>query len=370
MVGQEIRHSHFLAFLLDPSQNHGLRDGFLKRFLSMVIRANPDKNPLIPLIDTDGGDFDDAEVAREQDNIDIRIVVPSKRLVVVVENKIYSGEHSDQLARYWKIAENRYAGWKILPIYLTLTGDEPSDDRYLTATYGQVATLVDDTANRAESTIGREVHALLKHYVVMLRRHHLADTELDELCARIYQRHKRAIDLIIEKRPDRTEAITGLIRSIIEESSDMVLNHSKNGCTSFGLREWLSPAVLSNSPYREDDYSMLFFFNVEGNRVYVKMQIVPIYDNVLRQRIWDFACAAGSPFKISVKSRITKWATIYSKTLLEGNEHIDLDMDEIEVELRRAWSTFLITDLPKIRAAINAEFGIIIADEQSHALQI
>ncbi len=33
MVRQEIRHSHFLAFLLNPSENHGLDDLFLKQLL-------------------------------------------------------------------------------------------------------------------------------------------------------------------------------------------------------------------------------------------------------------------------------------------------------------------------------------------------
>ena len=32
-VGQEIKHSHFLAFLLDPNQNHGLEDRFLRNLL-------------------------------------------------------------------------------------------------------------------------------------------------------------------------------------------------------------------------------------------------------------------------------------------------------------------------------------------------
>jgi hypothetical protein len=37
VVRQEIRHSNFLAFLLDPSQNHRLDDIFLKRFLKRVL---------------------------------------------------------------------------------------------------------------------------------------------------------------------------------------------------------------------------------------------------------------------------------------------------------------------------------------------
>lgn len=35
-IKQEAMHSHFLAFLLDPRQNHGLGDLFLKRFLQEI----------------------------------------------------------------------------------------------------------------------------------------------------------------------------------------------------------------------------------------------------------------------------------------------------------------------------------------------
>ena len=35
-VGQELMHSQFLAFLLDPKQNHGLEDAFLRRLLYEV----------------------------------------------------------------------------------------------------------------------------------------------------------------------------------------------------------------------------------------------------------------------------------------------------------------------------------------------
>ena len=38
-VRQEVRHSDFLAFLLNPQQNHGLGDTFLKRLLQKVLSS-------------------------------------------------------------------------------------------------------------------------------------------------------------------------------------------------------------------------------------------------------------------------------------------------------------------------------------------
>jgi hypothetical protein len=39
VVRQELRHSDFLAFLMDPEGNHGLGDAFLKRLLQRALIA-------------------------------------------------------------------------------------------------------------------------------------------------------------------------------------------------------------------------------------------------------------------------------------------------------------------------------------------
>ena len=43
-VRQELRHSHFIAFLLDPSGSHGLGDVFLRKFLQESLKIARLKN--------------------------------------------------------------------------------------------------------------------------------------------------------------------------------------------------------------------------------------------------------------------------------------------------------------------------------------
>jgi len=56
-VRSELRHSDALAFLLDPSESHGLGDAFLRRFLQKVL-AMAQKAPASP-VDVDVWDLDD-----------------------------------------------------------------------------------------------------------------------------------------------------------------------------------------------------------------------------------------------------------------------------------------------------------------------
>src|SRR6266850_2006060 len=69
----EIRHSNFLAFILDPAESHGLGQLFLKAVLmDLLKKAPPELRPLSP-IDLDGTDLRGVEVQREWSHIDLLI---------------------------------------------------------------------------------------------------------------------------------------------------------------------------------------------------------------------------------------------------------------------------------------------------------
>jgi len=69
LVWVEVRHSDFLAYLLDPKQNHGLGDRFLKAFVQSVLQG--EANQTVTPIDIDVWNLNTAEVYREWQNIDI-----------------------------------------------------------------------------------------------------------------------------------------------------------------------------------------------------------------------------------------------------------------------------------------------------------
>src|SRR4051812_3595847 len=75
----EIRHSNFLAFILDPAESHGQGQLFLKAILMDVLKeATADKRPLSP-IELDGTDLRGVEVRREWQHIDLLITCQQPR---------------------------------------------------------------------------------------------------------------------------------------------------------------------------------------------------------------------------------------------------------------------------------------------------
>ena len=62
-IKQELRHSDFLGFLLDPAGNHNLGDAFLKRLLKRMLARTV--NPPISAVEVDVMDLEGTLVRRE-----------------------------------------------------------------------------------------------------------------------------------------------------------------------------------------------------------------------------------------------------------------------------------------------------------------
>jgi len=104
-------HSRFIYELFNPKGLHPQRDIFLKIFLDEM---NIEYNVNI------------FEVYKEQYNIDI--LLKSKNQVIIIENKIDTQDHSNQLNRYVDIIKKQgYNEDEIKVIYLTLYGEEPNE---------------------------------------------------------------------------------------------------------------------------------------------------------------------------------------------------------------------------------------------------
>jgi len=186
---RELHHSSFLAFLLDPSESHGLGELFLKRFLQETVRSAP--HPVISAIELDAIDLKDIEIRREYENIDIFLRDRKNRILVIVENKVGSKQHDDQLKRYYVDMTERHPGHRFLGVYLTTSGETSENDNYVSASYGMVRRLVDELLTRESVLMPPNVRSVLEQYVDLLGRRFMADQELRELCESIYRQHRQ-----------------------------------------------------------------------------------------------------------------------------------------------------------------------------------
>ena len=202
-VQSELRQSSFLAWLLNPNGSHGLGDLIAKRVLQRVLLHGVAQSSLTP-VDLDLLDLSDMEVRREWANIDILLLSPTNKLVVVIENKIGAPEGRTQLARYRERVESDFpkAEWRHVLIFLTVEGSTASEEAYVSLSHRQVVELLEATVLNRKGAIQDEVAVAITHYTQMMRRNHMEDSQLIALARRIYARHKFALDFIFDNRPD------------------------------------------------------------------------------------------------------------------------------------------------------------------------
>lgn len=98
-------HCHFLAYILDPRRPHGFGDAIFQRFLDALLDDMTVERLGLSALDVHLADLKGLEIRREWKRTDIRILLPSHKLVVVVELKIEAAEGKNQLQQYRKLVE-------------------------------------------------------------------------------------------------------------------------------------------------------------------------------------------------------------------------------------------------------------------------
>lgn len=355
-VRHELRHSDFLGFLLDPGQNHGLGDEFARRLLQKVlISAGEQLLPVTP-IDLDVWDLNDIEVLREWQNIDILLLDETHKLAVIIENKIGSVEHSNQLERYFQTVTQHYPEWMSLGIYLTPEGDRPTHASYLPIDYTTVCKIVERITESRASTLGTDVRTLMTHYTQMLRRHIVSESEIADLCRRIYRKHQHALDLIYEHRPDQQAEIRGMLERIIHETRGLVLDHCSKSYIRFTPQEWDASALKGGEGWTSSGRMLLFEFTNGPDRLKLNLVLGP-GPNEIRQKVFDVV-RDRPPFKTASRSLNLKWNNLYGKPFLKTSDYEDANDEQLEREIRKHWGEFINNDLPKMTAALKQETWI------------
>ena len=355
-VRRELRHSDFLAFLLDPRQNHGLGDTFTRLFIRLVNSGSPENTTTVSIDSSSEINFHEVEVRREWKNIDILLIDHAHERLFVIENKIDADEHSDQLVRYRRTAYQAYPGWQFVGIFLTPDGSQPSSEEYLALGYQQVGTLLQNVLDDQALGIAADVRMVLTHYVQMLGRHIMSESDTAKLCRQIYRQHKQALDLIFQHRDDQHQRVfrdiaTKLIKQTPELMSDWSYKWNGRHCADFIVRDWHTP-LLMHSSTGKNKCLLIFSVKIEPTASYLELHITP-GDAELRQKLLNMALSKQPPFQVD-SDELREWHWIYGREFLTEQMYEDASDDALMAEFRRQWSAFLEEDLPMITGAVTS----------------
>lgn len=207
MANMEIRHSAILGWLMNPRENHGLGDEFLKAFLveSLFSENGKEFETEIDVFELYQANLMDSDVYIERNNIDILVDCPRQKWVFIIENKWHSKEHSDQLNRYYEFVKSRYKGYEISGIFLTLNDDAPEKkedrERYALVQYRSIVKIIERVLTLHEDNLSTKICDFIKYYEDIIEREcgmSSKQKDLESLAKKIYREHKGVIEFIYE----------------------------------------------------------------------------------------------------------------------------------------------------------------------------
>lgn len=269
MKNQEIKHTQFLGYLLDPNESHGFRDEFLLRFLQSIPfgeKMNPVKINLMDFslsytqVFTEEAlyklNFNDGDALGKKSNrIDLLIKIPSLSLagkfyIIAIENKIRAKQGDGQLSSYRasleKVCGEGFQAGAPLFLYLTVSEDEPRDDKWLPILYGDtVIQAIQSLMVDLEDTMSEYMISLLKDYIDFIneeggyeddgRLNEIADqidvavikflegkyrsVDLDVDFQRFLIRYKKAVDYLKLRGADPRRRLLDYFQSSFDKSS-------------------------------------------------------------------------------------------------------------------------------------------------------
>jgi len=244
----EDRHTNFLAWLAEPNDAHGLRDGFICELLRTVFRSKnqqpleymKDENELRELVQFSDGHFMDALVYRDLsvrgEKIDLAIAVPSQELLIVIENKIASSKNTEKLGTYFDIVEEEFSETysNRLHVYLDYHMDESKEIKnWSTLNYGFVTELTKRNLT-SDSLAPRAKQILADYYEYMEENYIYSPTN---------RRYFELVTSVAKKYPELLQAFRK-----VDKKEDL-------GVEVPGTDKWVAVNEVRESEYLKNIYS-------------------------------------------------------------------------------------------------------------------
>ena len=235
----EIRHSNFLAWLLDPNETHGLGDYILQKFFQDILID--DRAKKISILDIGNISNNEVEVRREWKNIDVLIVTDD--FVVCIENKVWAKESKHQLKTYREVVEREFPDHKKCYVFLTPSGYESSDpDTYISYSYVKVVEILDNAIEIRKKTLSPSIKIYIKDYITLIKQNIMNDDHTNKIAKKLYLSHKELFDFVFENKPDYWDDFNQILsKKVIDKG--WVLGSKNKGFVRFTTPK-LEPLTL------------------------------------------------------------------------------------------------------------------------------
>ncbi|UBZ07249.1 PD-(D/E)XK nuclease family protein [Salegentibacter mishustinae] len=314
----EIRHSNFLAWLLDPHENHGLGDIILKKFLQDILIN--EKAQDISIISIANLDISKVEVKREWKNIDLLVI--TETFVVCIENKMWSTESNGQLTKYAEKVRTEFPEheFNYCFVFLTPFGQESSlPEVFIDYSYSEIIEILEGVLITRANSVNPSIKIYLEDYIKLIKQNIMSDDVTNRLAKQLYLNHKDLFDFVFENKPDLWDGfVTNLQEKIVKKG--WVIGSKNKGYVRFYTPKIEEVILIYNQPNGWPNKEA-FLFELDfrnGNKIIFRTTVSDPKTN----------CSKYDKYLVNILSELNgakenlgaKWKCHFSDTI-----HLDLD---------------------------------------------
>lgn len=366
VVNAEIRHSNMLGWIFDPNENHGLDDVFIKKFIQRIFYNYKEQlkelDERLNFLEISLMEYHDFIVRREYRNIDLLLYSEQNKLVIIIENKIWSKESSHQLQKYRDIVDEEFKDYKKINIFLSPLGEEPSDMKnWVICDYSLILEILRKSIELKKEVLGKSIKDFLEQYEEMLRRYIVRDSDLEVICKDIYYKHKRALDLIFEYKPDIyleiSEFLSNKINDMEKRGEGIVLDKGNKTYIRFASAVFDKKIEKKGLNWTATNRILLYEIQQRSEKISLKLIIGPSHKNEIREKIYGI-CEKNRNVFTKLNKLTGEYTTIYSKEIMGKNfvDKYDGNYEEIIKVIDKKFDNFLEGDFKKIDEIFNLEY--------------
>ncbi|MEN5195786.1 PD-(D/E)XK nuclease family protein [Sphingobacterium faecium] len=252
----EIRHSNFIAWLLNPNEKHGLGTLFLDKVLGDIIPQE---------VLSKRGAF--KWIKRESIN-DIDLFIQFDDLIIAIENKFGSNEHSDQLTKYREYVDQHFAH---IPnrffVFLTPSGKLTiSNNEYKIYSYATIAKHLNHILKDITISINDHSRIYIEDYLKAIQANLMKTNPENLLAAQLYNQYKDVFDFVKENINSDVNYITHQFNLLLERNVPNYVRGSEyysfSRFTTVPITEIMKPVNTTRREWKEKE-PFLFEISME-----------------------------------------------------------------------------------------------------------
>jgi hypothetical protein len=379
LTRHELKHSHFLAWLLDPAGSHRLEDKFARYVLSLLEHKGVKLPQPVSRLGLAG-----AVVRREREDIDILFVNERHRLVLAIENKFGAAESPRQLATYHEYLKRHYAGDCLVQVFLDMQGRRPSHGKYLALSYNELLPFFDAQMSKSllpgytEGT----VKIFVQHYAALLANHlwikrktrSFLPASIQYCCERMAERDGHEAAKLIEEVREWQKSLGRGLEDFLYDVADRCFGT----CFKFTCDVWFSfiPPALDRIPILREGgadpalpgrMALYQFFvvpfgdtvSVRKPGIFIDVKLLPAKTEYLgiKKQLHDAALANPLFNRVKDSSKLAKFDILLNHEICSFEEAAACDETELRRRISNRVERFSRSIHPQIVAFFKEHLG-------------